>query len=914
MQARGLRWVADLDPERVLVRADAQAIAAWPDAIAATPLTADRKAPAELTPILMGASPLARGPSAKYLLIPSERRAETRHRIGMLVADLGGSAQFVEGRGFVMRVTLDEWGVSQLVESPDVLWIEPASAPEDDGDFSREFSGANYIELVEGFTGVGIVCEVMDSGLRTSHLDFQSQPPTLRTANSSANEHGTSSYGVVFGDGSGDPNALGMLPGATPLFSSYYEVNDREAHLASLVGPPHHGVLQSNSWGSGITRRYSAASAELDDAIHRHGVVIVQSQSNAGSPDSRPEAWSKNLISVGGVRGRGTLDRADDAWEGVASTGPALDSRVKPDLVMFNDGVWTTAATADDGYRAFTGTSAATPAVAGLLGLAMEMWREGLFDGSLNFGSQGGVDPEPRGGDGLPSVAMTKALLVSSARPYAFSHIADDLGRYRQGWGTPDLHRLHDGIGRTFVNDEKVRLVEGEVWTVTLAVPPGEPDLRVTLAYTDLPGVPLATIALVNDLDLRVISPTGAIYHGNHGLLEGVWSRPGGEPDRVNNIENVFVEDPTPGSWTIEITAARVLQDAWADTPEFDTPFAVVARGVLPDTSRVLIPVGPIPTEISPYSETQFTVEAVGFVPTGDGVMLVKRGVVESAVPLRHDGQGRYTATLAGVTCGESVGVRFRAPTSLGNAYFPEGADGEWIFIDAKAETEVEPSLETGWAASTSGGVTTGAWQHGLPSGGGMRWDPPIDADGDNACWLTDNRAGNSDVSHGTAILESPIFDLLGSVEPRLEVAVWLACDDAGRAGEDSLLVEYSTDAGLTWSPLAEERSTFRWVHRAYPLPADAEASRAVRFRFVVSDAPEDSITEAAVDSLRVVSNACGWCAADFNGDHLLDLADLIEFANAFVATDTIADYEQDGDVDLLDLLYFLAAFDAGCD
>lgn len=36
--------------------------------------------------------------------------------------------------------------------------------------------------------------------------------------------------------------------------------------------------------------------------------------------------------------------------------------------------------------------------------------------------------------------------------------------------------------------------------------------LKVTLAYTDVPGLPAAIPALVNDLDLEVISPMDASF------------------------------------------------------------------------------------------------------------------------------------------------------------------------------------------------------------------------------------------------------------------------------------------------------------------------------------------------------------------------------------------------------------------
>ena len=37
-----------------------------------------------------------------------------------------------------------------------------------------------------------------------------------------------------------------------------------------------------------------------------------------------------------------------------------------------------------------------------------------------------------------------------------------------------------------------------------------------------------AAIHRINDLTLRVTAPDGTVYWGNHGLLDGNWSTPGG--------------------------------------------------------------------------------------------------------------------------------------------------------------------------------------------------------------------------------------------------------------------------------------------------------------------------------------------------------------------------------------------------
>ena len=90
----------------------------------------------------------------------------------------------------------------------------------------------------------------------------------------------------------------------------------------------------------------SGANKEKTKALD---IAITQSQSNNGNRSSRPQAWAKNVISVGGVKHYDTLDTSDDAWAGGASIGPAFDGRIKPDVSYWYDYIYTT--TTGSGWR-----------------------------------------------------------------------------------------------------------------------------------------------------------------------------------------------------------------------------------------------------------------------------------------------------------------------------------------------------------------------------------------------------------------------------------------------------------------------------------------------------------------------------------------------------------------------------------
>ncbi|NIM62618.1 MAG: hypothetical protein GTO30_13540, partial [Acidobacteria bacterium] len=60
----------------------------------------------------------------------------------------------------------------------------------------------------------------------------------------------------------------------------------------------------------------------------------------------------------------------------------------------------------------------------------------------------------------------------------------------------------------------------------------------------------------------------------NHGLDVGNWSTSGGGANTVDTVENVFVENPEAGTWTVEVTAFEVNADSHVETNALDADFA----------------------------------------------------------------------------------------------------------------------------------------------------------------------------------------------------------------------------------------------------------------------------------------------------------------------------------------------------
>jgi hypothetical protein len=505
--------------------------------------------------------------------------------VGAAVGAAGGSVVAEVPQGFIIQAALTPAQILAVARLDEVAYIDQWTAPEDDMNHARapEGSDADYVESALGFTGQGVRGEVMDFGFRKTHSAFKTPDPLLHGPEAGANDsHGTSTFGIVFGTGAGNPAGRGMLPGREQgIFASYLNLKEnfgtitRYDHTAELVDPdgPFRAVFQSNSWGSQATTQYTTMSAELDDILFTFDILTVNSMSNNGNRSARPQAWSKNVVSVGGLNHFNNAVRADDDWDFGSSIGPAADGRIKPDLAHYFDSVLCTTGANDSAYTSsFGGTSAATPITAGAFGLMFQMWHEGVFAG---FG--GG----PSVFDDRPAMSTAKALLINSAFRYDFAGPDADLARIHQGWGMANLRNLYDRRHRTFIVNESDPLAPLDAAVYTLRVQPGEPSLLATLVYTDPAGQPGADIARVNDLSLRLTSPDGqAVYWGNSGLLDGNWSTPGGQSNTLDTVENVFVQSPAPGDWTVEVLADEVVQDAHTETPDsIDADFALVVAG-----------------------------------------------------------------------------------------------------------------------------------------------------------------------------------------------------------------------------------------------------------------------------------------------------------------------------------------------
>ncbi|MCP4659611.1 MAG: S8 family serine peptidase [bacterium] len=520
----------------------------------------------------------------RYSLMVGERGAASQQALAAQIGDLGGIVELVEPGGWRVEATLSHGQLKQIIEVDEVQFVDRWGGPgELDMDVVRTVGGGDYVESVGNFTGQGVRGEIFDTELRTTHQEWNHTPLIHSVSTSCSSLHGTSCYSNNFAQGV-DPAARGMIPNGQGIFFCYSESTqfggstsryDANAELIDPAGP-YRAVFQTSSVGSARTFFYTTISAETDDYLFEHQLLSTQSQSNAGNQDSRPQSWAKNIVGVGGIRHLNTVTRCDDYHGSSGSTGPAEDGRIKPDLSYFYDSIQSASGGGDTSYTGFGGTSSATPQTSGHFGLLFQMWHEGVW-----AGHGGGIDVF----DSRPQMATAKALMINHAWRYDWTAPGGcsygDANRFRQGWGTANVQHLYDRASVTNLIDETDVIAPLETKTYTATVEAGESELNVTMVYTDPAGTVGAQVNRINDLSLRVTSPSSTVYWGNNGLTASNWSTSGGSSNTVDTVENVFIQNPQAGSWTIEVLGDEIVQDAHLETGAVDADFALVVSGGL---------------------------------------------------------------------------------------------------------------------------------------------------------------------------------------------------------------------------------------------------------------------------------------------------------------------------------------------
>lgn len=402
------------------------------------------------------------------------------------------------------------------------------------------------------------------------HLDVDSPRVTAfdKYTNNLNGQHATHVAGTMAGSGAIDPFATGMAPNAR-VYSRNFDL-DIPAQMDTVADSLGMMITQ-NSYGYGDpddpcpTRgQYDDVSRDLDKLVRKYPYLVHvfaagNSQSACGLGGYRTVfsgfQAAKNEITVG------ALD-ANDNMSGFSSWGPVRDGRLKPEVCAVGVNVYS-CQNLNLYAGGWNGTSMACPGTSGTVAQVYQRYHQ------LN----GGVHPQ---------ASLIRVVMANTA-----DDILNAGPDFKSGYGRINGLNAVKALEQQRYKIDSINNGALKVDSVYLGT--GLLKWKVALAWTDKEAASLATKALVNNLDLYVITPIGDTVrpwkldtlNRNNLAYRGI--------DSINNLEQVTIDTPAAGYYKIYVkgTAVPTAPQVYATTWE---PVNKGVTVIFPNGGESLIP------------------------------------------------------------------------------------------------------------------------------------------------------------------------------------------------------------------------------------------------------------------------------------------------------------------------------------
>lgn len=517
----------------------------------------------------------------------------------------------------VINVVLPAAGLQALADVPAVQFVEEYPEFTLRNSTDRWIVQSNIVNVTplydQGIHGEGQVLGHIDGRVAVGHCSFYDSYPIgpdhrkilAYNVTQGYNLHGTHTAGTAVGDGGSWNDTRGIAYLAKLVHNSIPSINETQVFNRLDLHRTQGATVHTNSWGNDGTTAYDGMCRAIDNFSWQYDDNLVCFAVTNLSTLKNPEN-AKNVLAVAASQ-----DTPNQGNHCSGGTGPTSDGRRKPEIYAPGCGTFSSSGSSGCSTSGLTGTSMACPAIAGTALLVRQYFTDGFYPSGAASPADGFV----------PSGALLKAMLLNSA--VDMTGIAGYPSNL-EGWGRvlADNAVAFAADSRKLVvydvrNNTLEALGTGEVTTYEIPVVGSSEQLRITLVWHDAPAAINASDAAVNNLDLVVTAPSGTLYRGN--VFSGGVSVPGGTADAKNNVEQVHVNAPEIGTWTVAVSGTAVNTGVQG--------YALVATGNVDNLVCPVITQQPVSEVVAAGHTAIFAVTALGTLPLGyewqkDGVPL----------------------------------------------------------------------------------------------------------------------------------------------------------------------------------------------------------------------------------------------------------------------------------------------------
>ena len=443
------------------------------------------------------------------------------------------SLQLTQSREELLRIQCSEEVLQQEVLSlPEVIYVGVESLhPKTESRVNDLNLNPNSINRIHHeyplLNGEGMVLSIQEPLFDAEDIDLKGRKLTSSLEAEYVDPHTTEMATIAAGAGNSFITGKGVAWAAGITSSDFADVlPDADEDYRTLSA-----WVQNHSYGTSIENFYGTLAEAFDQSAHQNPALLhVISAGNEGQAAGSGVydgitgyanltgnyKGAKNILTIGAVD---TLGR----HMFFSSVGPAYDGRIKPELTAYST----------------AGSSNSTALVSGLSILLQQAYLEQH--------------------NSIPSSALLKAILINSATD-AGPQGVDFLTGYGNVNGFRALLALQEG------NYFSGTLSQGGKKEFTFSVPANVQNLKVTVVWNDPAALPNSATALVNDLDMELLNESGSSWLpwvlDHSPEKEKLEQLPTRKEDHLNNVEQISVEKPAPGNYTISLNGHNIPEGA----------------------------------------------------------------------------------------------------------------------------------------------------------------------------------------------------------------------------------------------------------------------------------------------------------------------------------------------------------------